>query len=115
MKRIEGLRAVVTLCIIVNVLMVLFISQSNNESKSTSTFWLVLSISSALLIWAIVFIVIDGIVLLSKNAEKSIELAEYQQKVLTAQLHLLAGIADKSGVPVADINEVVTEFGVEYE
>jgi hypothetical protein len=113
MKRIEGLRAVVTLCIIVNVLMVLFISQNNNESKST--FWLVLSISSALLIWAIVFIVIDGIVLLSKNAEKSIELAEYQQKVLTAQLHLLAGIADKSGVPVADINEFVTEFGVEYE
>ena len=42
-------------------------------------------------------------------------LLEQQNKINTAQLHLLAGIADKSGVPVNDINDVVMEFGIEYE
>ena len=38
-----------------------------------------------------------------------------QNKILEAQLNLLAGMSDKLGVPVSDINEVVNEFGIEYE
>jgi hypothetical protein len=36
------------------------------------------------------------------------------QKIFIVQLHLLAGMANKLGVPTSDINEVVTEFGIEY-
>ena len=43
------------------------------------------------------------------------EMLGQQNKINTAQLHLLAGIADKSGMPVNDINEVVMDFGIEYE
>jgi hypothetical protein len=37
------------------------------------------------------------------------------QKILIGQLSLIAGIAEKTGVPIADINEVVTDYGIEYD
>jgi uncharacterized membrane protein YjdF len=38
-----------------------------------------------------------------------------QSNILLAQLGLLAGIAEKSGMPVDDINELVKDYGVEYD
>lgn len=52
---------------------------------------------------------------LRTNSITQTELLVNQNKITTAQLHLLAGIADKLGMPVNDINEVVSDFGVEYE
>ncbi len=40
---------------------------------------------------------------------------EYQNEAMTAQLHLLSSIAEKAGVPLTDINEVVKNFGIEFE
>src|SRR5665213_1076284 len=77
--------------------------------------WGVIFFSFGAIFWATLTLITDGIVLLSKNADDQTALLEQQNNINTAQLQLLAGMADKLGMPVNDINEVVTEFGIEYE
>jgi len=42
------------------------------------------------------------------------EMLDYQNKVMTAQLHLISSIAEKAGVPLEDINEVTRPFDIEF-
>jgi len=80
-------------------------------------FWIIIIVAAVLNICMIVWFyeLKENSKTQTKLLNEQNALLEQQNKINTAQLHLLAGLADKTGVPVNDINEVVTEFGIEYE
>ena len=87
------------------------------ENGISGIFWIIIIVAAVLNICMIVWFyeLRENSKMQTKLLNDQNALLEQQNKVSTAQLHLLAGLADKTGVPVNDINDVVTEFGIEYE
>ena len=66
-------------------------------------------------LYTAIFIIRDASVKQAEFLKTQQELLVHQNGILVAQLSLLASLADKAGVPVKDINEVTTDYEIEFE
>ena len=84
------------------------------------------------IIWAIAaavsILLIVAVFTIKDNAKKQTEILEgqtqllenfnamleYQNEAMTTQIHLLASLAEKAGVPITDINEVTKPYDIEF-
>ncbi len=89
---------------------------TSNGIQFTPLFWIAVIIGTVINISIIVWIyeIREATKATRALATAQLEKMETREKIQLAQLALLASTADKLGVPVEDINEVVADFGLEY-
>ena len=55
-----------------------------------------------------------GLCILLEGFSTIIKLLRKTSETMTSQIHLLASLAEKAGVPIADINEVTKVYDIEF-